>query len=357
VFSPILFQVVLDRFSRGFDADVAVGQRRSTRGEIVNRIVWSGIVASLAMLLPATALATRTNTVTAVDGTGRTITLSKPATRITCVYGASCWGILAALGLKPTASTPADSDMAAKAYFGSAAQTIPTIVWNSVESVASSRPNLIIARQGNTDLVQSESVVAPVFLTANFNVNGIAQSTIAIGRLTGRVAQATASIAAFRTTMKKLEAKRPAGSLKKVAIEEAWSTNSYIVEWSSNPVCEAMAKYRLAYCPFPATGNAAEATAPESEFDPEFVLQQNPDVFAFVGYPGAPNFATRNDPVWGQLSAVKSGNVFQDDHSYALFGQSLVGIEYASEEILHRLYPTVYRDPGNWYTWTPNTAT
>lgn len=323
----------------------------------MNRRVWVSIAVLVSVLLPAAAAATSAGSVKATDGTGRTITLTKPATRITCVYGASCWGILAALGLKPTASTPADSDMAAKAYFGAAAKNIPTIVWNSVESVASSSPDLIIARQGNTDLVQSESVVAPVFLTANFTVDGIAQSTIAIGQLTGRVPQAMAAIKAFRATMKALEAKRPAGPLKKVAIAEAWSQSSYIIEWSSNPLCQAMAKYRLAVCPFQPTGNVAAATQPESEFDPEYVLKVNPDLFAFVGYPGAPNYATRNDPVWNQLTAVTTGHVFQDDHSYSFFGQSFVGIEYATEEILHRLYPSTYADPGDWYSWTPNRAT
>jgi ABC-type Fe3+-hydroxamate transport system substrate-binding protein len=289
---------------------------------------------------------------TATDVRGKTITLDHAATKVVCLHGSTCWGLLSSLGIVPIASTNGLDDMKVPAYFGDKATQIPLVVWNSVEDVAKTHPDLIVARQGNDDLAKAMEAVAPVFLADSTKVSGVVAALKGLGQLTGRTKQANSAIARFNKFVSGLKGK-VAGTPKTVAIQEAWLDKGYQLLHNTSPVCDLLQQNTLATCPFAPPSGFALGAYPESEFASSAVLVANPSLIALIGYPGAPKYQDRKDPVWGQLSAVKDGMVFQDDVSYTLYGQSLQGLEFATQNILSRLYPDKFSGPGDWTQWVP----
>jgi iron complex transport system substrate-binding protein len=209
-------------------------------------------------------------------------------------------------------------------------QKIGSLLAPNYELVLASRPDLIIASTAGNDraaIMKLADLGLPVFVTAPRTVEGIFQTTLEIGRITGRAAEAESLVGATRSRLEAIRSR----------LSGARPVRAFFVTWFDPLLAPGRKTFENDLL---ALANATSISATSDEFYPRYsleqVLAQNPDVILTVKHSGKPVQDLRTIPGWAKLEAVRKGRVYflseVLQHPSPRFVEGI-------EELAHALYP------------------
>lgn len=288
---------------------------------------------------------------TFTDGGGRERTIDAPYTKVGCLY-AGCDEALADLGLVPNATLAGGEDGPFMRPVGQPAYEIEDEV--SPEAWAMTGSDVIIDLAGpiGDDDERALASVAPViFLNSPYEVwnpdrvtPGIRawkEDLWLIGQITDHADLAKAAIERFDDFMSGLKALAPADAAStQVANLTADDPGVYSLLDPNSPFCDALSTYELGGCVSIAGWNPSSWVVNSEAF-----LEADPEWIAYTVYSPDQSYADRDDPVWGRLSAVRSGQVFDFTRSNCC---SLRVLEHALQDYAYNVWGTEsgVPDPG-----------
>ncbi len=246
-----------------------------------------------------------------VDASGTTVTLPQPAKRIVCLH-LSCIDILAELGVVPLAvGHPRLAEWArSPVYFGEATAQIASVGFPepSLEALLALRPDLIIGHQGQVDgLRETLAPIAPVFLLEVNTAEQAIANLHQVGQLIDRPAAAEAAAQTFRDRLVVHQAQSYPD--RTVLVTNGTQGTFYIATRES-----LVGSTLAALVDYPWTlGDRIPSAINWAVFSTEHILQVDPDVI-FVLVPDAspdPVATLAQDAVWGNLTAVKNGQLYE----------------------------------------------
>ncbi len=102
--------------------------------------------------------------------------------------------------------------------------------------------------------------------------------------------------------------------------------------------------------PWAAGANAAPASDHEPgaiAYSLDKVLARDPDVLLIATLPGGPSLSKQlaANPVWSNLKAVKTHQVYEVDPSIYIFGRGTISLGLALDDAMTKLYPDVFPKP------------
>ncbi|MEM7324371.1 MAG: ABC transporter substrate-binding protein [Actinomycetota bacterium] len=248
---------------------------------------------------------------TITDAVGRELTLDEPA-KIGCFWS-GCTEIHASLGIPPGAATvPAGTPEDGVFYFPVGPPDFTVAAFNDLEAWAGADINFVINRgpQGPNDAAV-EQFVDIFYLHApgltDTSLTGY-EAHIAnirmVGQLLAAPEEAEVAVARLETAIRTL-AEFSTPELAARSFAYLFNGEEYRVMTDDTPFCAAIAEAAVATC----------LPLSEGELNGEAFLELDPDVIAVqagfndVGY----TTETRDDPVWGRLSAVQNGSAYDSD--------------------------------------------
>jgi iron complex transport system substrate-binding protein len=219
-----------------------------------------------------------TGTTTVTDGSGASVTIKGPVSRVACLTGI-CDDALLELGLQPVASREAGAnDLLAQPQFlgAKAAEKIPTIGGGfgqeNAEDVIAARPDLVIGLAGVHDGLRSTIQKAtPLYLVETTKYQDSIDFLTWMGHVTSREEQAAAAVKEFQD---KIDAARanpsPLTSLSIAGVDATFaiSTESSLL----GSVLRLLGKY-----PWRDTSGGSHEPG-TATYSLEEILQTNPDV-------------------------------------------------------------------------------
>ena len=285
------------------------------------------------------------------DATNTTVALTKAPARIVCLVGI-CEDILATLKLPPVAVN--DTLSQNPAYFGEAAKSFAMIGGSffepSLEDIAKAKPDLVIGLAGQHDQLRDAlKPIAPLYIMNPTSYTDSITYLKDIGRLTGRSEAANAAAQAFLDRITAYKAKSP--NNKSALLLYGSDVNFNIFTAGSLP--GSMLAQVTPY-PWPAPGAGAAAASDKEPgaitYSLERILATDPDVLliATVGAPpDAPSLAKQlaANPVWANLKAVKTGQVYEVNPSSYIFGRGTISLGLALDDAMTKIYPDVFPKP------------
>ena len=302
---------------------------------------------------PTTTAAPTTTTeapsLTVTDGSGREITLERPAERIVCVQD-NCTDLTSDLGIVPVAQHRGGDWGTAAAYYGTAAADISVLGdRTSVEEVAAFEPDLIIGRVGEEEVRDALEMVAPVYLVDIGGVQTLKEGWTDIGILTGRQAEAEEAIHRFEHNVEHLAEHLPAGAVDtRVAV--GFGDSNWMI-WDSSSFCKFLHDAGAGTCVFPAQPES-EYGSPDSEFAWEFIVEADPEVWVMITWPGSARADSVTEEAWFETTAHQQGRICNED-SAGSFGHGLLMLQWAYQCYLNAGWPSIYDHPGDLAVWLP----
>jgi iron complex transport system substrate-binding protein len=252
--------------------------------------------------------------VTVVDGTGATITVTGPVTRVVALDGSAAVSFKE-LGLSPQNIAYGSSNkLLIDQVFGSAAKKMTATggSWDTpnVEDIIAFHPSLVVADMGEGGIQDGLKGVAPLYMLSVGGYRQVLEDFLNFGKLTGRVATAQRLVSAFNTTMS-ADQKIAAKSSTKPTTLIVWgsSLTNFQVPGTSDPAASLLDVY-------------GKYAMPEedgwSSVSMQSILAANPDVIfvetlSRASHPSAPSLSSQlaKNPVWRQLKAVKDHHVYE----------------------------------------------
>lgn len=160
-----------------------------------------------------------------------------------------------------------------------------------------------------------------------------------IGRLTGRTQQADAAVQRFLDKLAAYQTRSP-------------KSKSALLMWTSTQADFGIDSARSQYggllaevtgYPWPAGPNGAARFS----YSLEKVLEIDPDVLFVATYAGSQPVSQKlaANPLWGQLKAVKSGQVHEVDFQYWVAGRGTRAMGIVLDQAMPKLYPDVFPRP------------
>ena len=298
---------------------------------------------------PATTTTTEAPSLTVTDGSGREITLERPAERIVCVQD-NCTDLTSDLGIVPVAQHRGGEWGTAAAYYGPAAADIGVLGdRTSVEEVAAFEPDLIIGRVGEEEVRDALEMVAPVYLVDIGGVQTLKEGWTDIGILTGRQAEAERAIHRFEHNLGHFAEDLPAGAVDtRVAV--GFGDSNWMI-WDSSSFCQFLHDVGAGTCVFPAQPES-EYGSPDSEFAWEFIVEADPEVWVMITWPGSARADSVTEEAWFETTAHREGRICNED-SAGSFGHGLLMLQWAYQCYLNAGWPDIYEHPGDLSVWLP----
>jgi iron complex transport system substrate-binding protein len=264
---------------------------------------------------PSSDPARSTSTVT--DGSGTSVTIKAPASRVVCLTGI-CDDALLELGLQPVASREAGAhDLLAQPQFlgATAAEKIPTIggSWGqeNVEDVIAARPDLVIGLEGVHDGLRSAiQKAAPLYLVKAIKYQDSVDFLSWMGKVTGREQQAATAGKQFQDKIDAAKSDHsPLTSLAIGGVDANYDVNTDSSLLGS--VLQVVGNY-----PWRDTAGGSHEPG-TATYSLEQILSTNPDVIfvATIQVSATPptpiSRLLAGNPIWGRLKAVENGHVVE----------------------------------------------
>lgn len=283
------------------------------------------------------------NASTVTDGSGTSVTVRSPVSRVVCLTGI-CDDALLELGLRPVASREAGAhDLLAQPQFlGPAeAEKIPTVGGSfgqeNVEDIITARPDLVIGLEGVHDELRSAiQQAAPLYLVKAGKYQDSLDFLTWLGKATGRQQQAAAAVQRFQG--KVTAARQQPSSLTSIAIGGVDA--NFDVNTDSSLLGSVLALVGNYPWKETAGGSHEPGTA---NYSLEQILQTNPDVIfvetiAVSATPPTPiSKLLAANPVWGQLKAVKNGHVVETNSLIWATGRGTRSLGIILDQAQHEL--------------------
>ncbi|MBE8517340.1 ABC transporter substrate-binding protein [Amycolatopsis sp. H6(2020)] len=254
---------------------------------------------------------------TVTDGSGTSVTVHGPVSRVVCLTGI-CDDALLELGLRPVASREAGAhDLLAQPQFLGAADAgkIPAVGGSfgqeNVEDVITARPDLVIGLEGAHDELRSAiQKAAPLYLVKVGKYQDSLDFLTWLGTVTDRQQQAVAAVRQFED--KVAGARQRRSSLTSVGIGGVDANFDVNTESSLlGSVLQAVGNY-----PWKDTAGGSHEPG-TATYSLEQILQTDPDVIfvetiaASAAPPTPISKLLAGNPVWAQLKAVKNNHVLE----------------------------------------------
>jgi len=289
---------------------------------------------------------------TITDATGQAFTFDAPP-KIGC-YWYGCYEALADLGVPVYAGSLAPEEVES-VFYSPAGPPVHLITDDSnPESWAAAEIDLFITRVPDSADLDAMRQAAPIFFLHHPSYGPSDQQGYAayyqnlrlLGALTGQPEAAEAAIARFETVLANLKAlSTPETAALSVAV--LFGGDSYSGLTRENPFCTVIATVGLGQCPGP---EEPEESWPE--VNAEQFLAIDPDWIVYEGF-GA-SYTERTDPVWGQLTAVKEGHVYDAAPGGRSYCCSTRGLIHALQDYVSHILPEAgIPTPGAHLTFDP----
>lgn len=280
----------------------------------------------------------------ATDATGTEIRVDSPAERIVCLDG-SCIDALHEVGITPVAVS--NSSMAThEDYFGADAE-IDAIAGSffepDIEEIIGADPDLVIATFGvHADIVDAVGTDTPVYLQSIPDLDAARAFVHDVGTLTGREQEAAAAVDAFDV---KLDAYASAVSGDRVPLSLYGSDLDFGIDAANSIVGLVLAEV-TAY-PWPAADDGSSGFL---DFSVERVLEVDPDAiyvqtFEFDGATAPLSEQLADNPLWSELKAVQTGDIYEVDSSYWASGRATRTLGLVLDVVIPTLYPDDVPEP------------
>ncbi len=239
--------------------------------------------------------------ISVVDGVGRQICLPRHPWRIISL-APSVTEVLYLLGANDRligVTTSCDWPEEAKRK-----PKIGSLLNPNYESILAARPDLVIASTAGNDRAAVEKLAQlgmPVYVTAPRSVQGIIETTIAIGRITDRAEAADLLVAQMKARLE--DVKRRLAGLP--------PTRAFFITWFDPLLAPGSRTFENDVL---GLANVISISAGSDEYYPRYsleqVLAQNPDVILTVRHEGKPLPDLRQMAGWRSLTAVKESRVY-----------------------------------------------
>lgn len=181
---------------------------------------------------------------------------------------------------------------------------IGTLLNPNYEIILAAHPDLIIASTAGNDraaVYKLAELGLPVFVTAPRSVDGIFETTLAVGRVTDRAAEGARLVAQMKARLQ--EVKRRLAGLP--------PTRAFFITWFDPLLAPGRRTFENDVL---ALADVVSITAGSEEFYPRYsleqILAQKPEVILTVNHEGTPLPDLRHIAGWRSLKAVQQGRVY-----------------------------------------------
>ena len=286
------------------------------------------------------------STISLTDSTGESLTFTTRPERVACLTEI-CPDILAELGLEPVAvNDPLSSD---PRFFGSRAEAFALIGGSffepNLEDIAAVEPDLVIGLSGVHDgLREALQPIAPLYIVNPLTYQDSIGYLKDIGAAMGRSAEAEEAAHRFLDKLEDYKARSPKD---RTALVMYGSDVNFGIDTEGALTGGLLAEVTNYPWPNPPLDQGGHASG-SIQFSLEGVLSVDPDVIfvqtlAFPGFqppPLAEQLAA--NPLWGELQAVKNGEVHDVSFSLWSTGRGTRSLGLVLDEAMPLLYPDVF---------------
>lgn len=257
--------------------------------------------------------ATTTFPVTVVDALGQEFTFDAPP-KIGCGW-LGCEEILADLGVVPHASYWIQHESTFLTPQGLPAHRIEDMA--NPEGWAEAEIDLLVKRGPAVPNDEALTAAAPIFYLhfpsadaeATAGIDAYYENTRLLGQLTGRSADAEATLARFDTLVEQLRALATPETCELTVAVLFGDPATYRAIGDANPFCTVLADVGLGQCIVSPWWEEINAEAFLS-YDPDWIAYMDLGWSTLVTGEEA-DVADRVDPIWPQLTAVKEDRVYK----------------------------------------------
>jgi iron complex transport system substrate-binding protein len=321
--------------------------RSTTAAAATTQAATTTVVAATTQTAATTQAATGTGSALSFkDKTGETISLTKTPERIACLTGI-CLDILAELGVDPVLYW--DSTALLPQYFGDRAKNFiklgGTFAEPNVEDIVRSKPDLIIGLAGNHNKIRDAlKSTAPLALFDPATYNESVENLRTVGQVMGRSTQAEAAIKKFQSKLALYKEKSP--KTKTAVFIWSGAVGSIGIDTAQAPYGALLAEVTK----YPWPSSALPNNAVRGIYSMEKLLEVDPDVIfagAFMNVPSARKISDwgKENPLWGELKAVKNNQVYDVDVQIWITPRGTRGYSLVLDEVMTKLYPEVFPKP------------
>lgn len=276
------------------------------------------------------------------DGAGTEIALDGPAQRVVCLDG-SCVDALAELGLAPVAAQPIDTARHT-GFFGPDAGVEPiggSYFEPNVEEIVAAEPDLVIGSAAVHGGLRKALGEIPLY-GQSFTTEQAPDNLMAIAELTGLESTGEQAVQRWQETM---DGYGPGERDVSVLSMYGGATQDIGIDALDSQIGGVLADY-TAY-PWPEAG---EGDSGFLELSLEQVLEVDPEhiwVLDFGFDPDAPPLveSLAEDPVWGELTAVRSEQVHQADSAWWGTASGTRAQQLLLDEVMTTVYPEQFPEP------------
>lgn len=289
---------------------------------------------------------------TITDAAGQEFTFDAPP-QIGC-YWYGCFEALADLGVPVYAGSLAPEEVES-VFYAPAGPPVHLITDDSnPESWAAAEIDLLITRVPDSADLDAMRQAAPIFFLHHPSYGPSDQQGYAayyqnlrlLGALVGQPEAAETAIARFENVLANLKA-LATPETKALSVAVLFGGDSYSGLTRENPFCTVIAAVGLGQCPGP---DDPEESWPE--VNAEQFLAIDPDWIVYEGF-GA-SYTERTDPVWGQLTAVKEGHVYDAAPGGRSYCCSTRGLIHSLQDYVSHILPDAgVPTPGPHLTFDP----
>ena len=283
------------------------------------------------------------------DFTGTRVTLPKRPQKIVCLVGL-CEDILHELGLEPAA---VNDKLYQLPQFWGPSKTFPAIGGGfaapNLEDIARIQPDLVIGFMPHVGLRDALKTIAPLYIMNPAKYQDSIDYLRTMGRLTGRSAQAEASIKKFMDKIAAYKAKSPNNKVPLLLFGNDANFSIFTEGSLVGSVLAAATNY-----PWPAPGpndkGAPDAEPGSLQYSLERVLQKDPDVLLAITRGTTSTGQTLSqilaaNPIWSQLKAVQNNQAYDVSFQLYVAGRGTVSLGAALDDAMHRIYPDTFPNP------------
>lgn len=269
------------------------------------------------------------------DHRGSSIELEEPAARIACLTGI-CVDSLFLLDVMPVAAN--DVLHFSPDYFGPDADIAPiegAFFEPSIEDIVAAEPDLVIGLAGVHEGIETALDPIPLMIVDPVGVEGAKDTLERISTLVDRQDQAAEAIAHFEQRLEAgmADIEEPRSSIMIWSFDGASVGAEFLFSPSAallDEISEYVYRVEVEDGDFP-------------DFTLEELLDLDPDViFASVVTFGAPAVPLAeqlaDDPIWSQLSAVESGDVYDVPFDLWSAARGLRSLELILDEAMTHIY-------------------
>lgn len=280
------------------------------------------------------------------DWTGTKVTLTMRPEKILCLV-ALCEDILFSLGLEPTA---VNDKYYQNAEFWGPNKTFPAVTGTfaapNVEDIAKYKPDLIIGFAVHAGLRDVLKNIAPMFVMNPAKYQDSIDYLRKIGYLTGRSYQAERAVRGFYLKLEKYRAQSPNN---KVPVIIFGSTTNFSIFTQGSLFGSVLTSVNDFPWPSPPPGTVG-STSPEPgalQYSLEQILAVDPDVLLIESAANVPPLSQQlaSNPIWSQLKAVKTGQVFEVRRDVYVAGRGPISLGIALDDAMQKMYPDTFKKP------------